>query len=242
MRAETRHQLKQDRFRGATIDAAEATVHWSVEHKNTIIVAVIAVAAVAAIAGGAWFYLNQQDQKASFDLTLAVRTMQTPVRPANMPPQPETESFGSVKERATETQKQLQAIVQKYPHTRSSEFAQFLLARNSADLGDNAASEREYKEVASSHNSDLASLAKLALAGIYRNSNRNKDAIALYKELIDKPTSTVGKTTTQMELADTYKADGQTAEAKKVLEQVQKENPTTQFAQMAQAKLQELNK
>ncbi len=240
MRAETRHQLKQDRFRGATIDAAEATVHWSVEHKNNIFIVAGIVVAVALIAGGAWYYINQQDQKASFDLTVAVRTMQTPVRPANMPPQPDNPSFASIKERATEAQKQLQAIVQKYPHTRTAEFAQYLLASNAVDLGDAAAAERQFKQVAASHNSDLAALAKMALAGIYRNSNRNKDAIALYKELIDKPTATVGKTTAQMELADTYKADGQTAESKKILEQVQKENPTSQFAQIAKSKLQEL--
>ncbi len=242
MRAETRHQLKQDRFRGATIDAAEATVHWSVEHRKNISIVAGIVVAVALIAGGAWFYISQQDQKASFDLAIAVRTMQTPVRPANMPPQPDTPSFGSIKERATEAQKQLQAIVQKYPHTRSSEFAQYLLARSAVDLGDNAAAESQFKTVASFHNSDLASLAKFALAGIYRNSSRNQDAIALYKELINRPTDTISKTTAQMELADTYKGAGQTSEAKKVLEQVQKENPSTQSAQMAQAKLQDLNK
>ena len=73
MRAETRHQLKQDRFRGATIEAAEATVHWSVEHKNTLIWMTGVVVAIALIVGGSWFYINQQDQKASFDLAQAVR-------------------------------------------------------------------------------------------------------------------------------------------------------------------------
>ena len=48
MRAETRHQLKTDRFSQATIDAAERTAHWSVEHKNKVIVAVAVVVVLAA--------------------------------------------------------------------------------------------------------------------------------------------------------------------------------------------------
>ena len=93
MRAETRHQLKQDRFSRATIDVAEKTVHWSVEHQNKLIVAGIAVAVIAGLALGSWYYLNQQDQKASLEFSQAVRTLGTPVRPPNMPPQPDQPSF-----------------------------------------------------------------------------------------------------------------------------------------------------
>ena len=53
MRAETRHQLKQDRFSRATIDVAEKTVHWTVEHQSKLIVgAVILLALVTALLGG----------------------------------------------------------------------------------------------------------------------------------------------------------------------------------------------
>ena len=43
-----------------------------------------------------------------------------------------------------------------------------------------------------------------------------------------------------MELAATYQADNQPLEAKRVYGQIQKENPATEAAQMASAKLQEL--
>ena len=41
-----------------------------------------------------------------------------------------------------------------------------------------------------------------------------------------------------MELAETYRAAGLTAEAKKQYEQIQKESPQSDAAQMASAKLQ----
>ncbi len=240
MRAETRHQLKQDRFSRATIDAAEATAHWSAEHQSKLIAGVIALVVVVAAIIGGWYYFDRQDQKAAVDLGRALRTLDTQVRPAGMPAQPDFPSFASDKERATEAHKQFQAVVGQYPHTHSGEIAHYFLGRTSADLGDNAAAEREFKQVASSGNKDVASLAQLALASVYRTTGRNKDAIEIYKKLADKPTDAVGKATAQLELAATYQADQQPLEAKRIYEQVQKENPSSQASQLASAKLQEL--
>jgi len=240
VRAETRHQLKTDRFSRATIDAAERTAHWSVEHKNKLVIAVVIVLVIAGAAAGSWYYVSQQDQKASLDLGQAVRTMDTPVRPPNMPAQPEEPSFTSTTERATAARKQFQAIVDNYPHTHSAEFARYFLGVTSADIGDNSSAERDLQQVVSSASSDVAALAKMALASVYRNTGRSKQAEELYKQLAAKPTSTVGKTTAQIELAETYKTDNQPLEAKRIYETIQKENPGSEVAQLASSKLQEL--
>lgn len=240
MRAETRHQLKQDRFSRATLEAAGATVHWTVEHKSKLVTGGIVALVLVVAALGAWYYLLQQDQKAGVEMGQAVRTLDTPLRPAGMPAQPDYPTFASAQERATEARKQFQAIVNKYPHTRSSDVARYFVGLTAATLGDQTVAERELKTVATQRNADLSALAKVALASVYRNSNRNKDAISLYKELIDKPTLTVGKTTAQLELAATYQADQQPLEAKRIYEQIQKENPGTEAAQIASGKLQDL--
>lgn len=240
MRAETRHQLKQDRFRGATFEAAEKTVHWSVEHKSKVLIGAVALLVIAAAVLGGWYYLNQQDQKASADLSKAVRTLDTPIRPAGMPAQPDAPSFGTSQERATEAHKQLQAIVEKYPHTRSADIARYMAGLTAADLGDFAAAKRDLETTASLRNEDLSSLGKFALASVYRKQNQNKDAIAIYRKLIEKPSITVSKATAQLELGDALLADQQPLEAKLVYEQVQKENPATPASQIAQQKLQDL--
>ena len=240
MRAETRHQLKQDRFSRATIDAAEATVDWSVEHKSKLIIALAVIGLVAAGGGGMLYYLNQQDQKASLELNQAVRTVDANLRPPGVPAEPDIPSFASAKERATEAHKQFKAIVDKYPHTRSSDIARYFLGLTSMQLGDNPAAERELRSVAGSYNDDLSALARFALASVYRNSNRHKEAIDLYHKLIEKPTHTVGKVAAQLELAATYQADQQPVDAKRIYEQVQKENPSSEAAQIASGKLQEL--
>jgi len=240
VRAETRHQLKQDKFSRVTIDAAERTVHWSAEHQTKLLVIAVIVLVVAAIATGGWYYLGRQDQKASVDFSRAIRTLDTPVRPPNMPPQPDNPSFASSKERAAAAHKQFQEIADKYPHTHAADFAHYFLGLTSADLGDNAAAESQLQQVASYHNADLSALAKFALASVYRNTSRDKQAIDVYKQLIAKPTATVSKVAAQMELAATYQSSNQPLEAKRIYEQIKKDNPSSEAGQMASAKLQAL--
>ena len=234
MRAETRHQLKQDRFSKVTIEAAENAAHWTEEHKTKLIVIVVAVVVIAAIAFGGWYYVNTQDEKASAELSTAVRTFETPVRPAGVPAQPGYDSFASTQERATAARKQFQSIADKYPHTHTADMARYFVGLASAQLGDHGAAERSLLEAASSSNADLAALGKFALASVYRAENKDTQAVDLYKQLIDKPTIVVSKATAQLELAGFYEAQKKPDEAKRIYDQVAKENPATEAASLAQ--------
>jgi tetratricopeptide (TPR) repeat protein len=240
VRAETRHQLKQDAFSRVTIGAAEKTADWTVEHRTTLIIA--SIVAVVLIGGviGAWYYLNAQDEKASQELSIAIRTMDTQLRPPGTPEQPDFPTFTSSKERAQAAQKQFQAIVDKYPHTRSADVARYFMGVTAQTLSDNAAAGQNFKQVASVGNRDLASVAKNALAALYAQTNRPKDAIALYQELIKRPTTSVSKVAAQLQLAEVYQSSNQPLDAKKIYEQIKKENPGNEAAEIANQKLAQL--
>lgn len=240
MRAETRRQLKQDAFSRVTIDAAERTAHWSVEHRTNLIIGAIVVAVLLAAGIGGWYYLTAQDEKASLELSQAVRTRDIPLRPAGTPEQPDIPSFTSAKDRTEAAKKLFQAIVDKYPHTRSSDMAHYFLGACALELGDNAGAEKNFKDVASVGNKDVSSVAKMALASLYAQTNRSKEAIPLYQELINKPTASVGKVAAQLQLADLYQNSNQPLDAKKIYEQVKKENPGNEAGQLATQKLAEL--
>jgi tetratricopeptide (TPR) repeat protein len=240
VRAETRHQLKQDAFSRVTIDAAERTAHWSVEHRSTLTIAAVVVAVVLTAVIGGWYYLGAQDEKASLDLSKAVRTMDTQLRPAGSPEQPDFPTFTSAKERAQAAQKQFQAIVDQYPHTRTADMAHYFLGVTAANLSDNAAAERNFKDVISAGNREVAAVAKSALASLYGQSNRVKEAVTLYQELIAKPTASVSKVTAQLSLAELYHSSNQPLEAKRIYEQIKKENPGGEAGQLATQKLAEL--
>jgi len=240
VRAETRHQLKQDAFSRVTIEAAEKTAHWTVEHRATLVIVGILVALVLAAVVGGWYYLSVQDEKASLELNQAVRTMDTPLRPPGTPEQPDFPTFTSVKDRTEAARKQLQAIVDKYPHSRTADMAHYLLGVTAANLSDNAAAERNFKAVASTGNRDLAAIAKFALASFYGQNKRTKEAVALYQELINKPTASVSKVTAQLQLAELYQDSNQLLDAKRIYEQVKKENPGNEAGQLATQKLAQL--
>jgi predicted negative regulator of RcsB-dependent stress response len=240
VRAETRHQLKEDRFNQVTLELWARARVWANSNRSTLMIGLVVLVIIVCGAFGGWYYLDQQDQAASMTLNQAVRTMNTQIRPAGMPAQPDYPSFGSIQERATASNKQLQEVISKYPHTRSAEFAHYLVGTTAMTLGNNSQAESELKSVAGSSNDELAALGKFALASLYRSENRGKDAIALYQELINKPTTSVGKATAQLELAATYQETNQPLDAKKTYQQVEKDNPSKPAGQMAMAKLQEL--
>ena len=240
MRAEARHQLKQDKFSQATLQVAGQTVDWTVEHKSKLIVAgIIAAVVLAAILGG-WYYLNGQDQKASLSLSKALRTMQAPVRTAGEPELPGVESYAAAKDRATQAHKQFQAIADNYPHTHAGDLSRYFLGLTAADMGDYPTAEKELNTVASYHNADLASLAKQALGSVYLREGKTKQAVEIYKALSEKPTTLVSKPAAQLQLADALLADRQPLEAKGIYERVQKENPATPASQIAGQALQNL--
>lgn len=234
MRAYQRKQLKQDSFTAT----AKETVSWAVEHRQKLIYGAIIVAVVLCIYLGYWYATTYRDDEASADLGAAIATYNAPIRGEGEPVVPGVENYGSAKERAGKAQQEFQAVVSRYGHTRSGKMARYFLGVTDAQLGDNAAAESNLKAAADSAPKDTASLAKFALAALYRQTNRTDQAIALYKDLIDHPTDVVSKSTAQLELASLYEQK-QPAEAKKIYQELQK-NPNSPAAQIATSKLAEL--
>jgi predicted negative regulator of RcsB-dependent stress response len=228
----TKRQLKEDRFKSS---AAEA-VHWTEEHRRTLIIGVIALAAVVAAAVGGWAYIQHQDDKASLEVSQALRTLSAPIVAPGQPVPPGTETFTSIKDRAVAARKKFIAIADHYSHTAAGKYSRYMAATAAIDAGDNAAAESELKSLAAVRDRNSASLAQFALASLYRNTGRNSDAIQIYKDLAEKPTETVPKGTAQLELAGMYEIT-QPAEAVRLYESIQKADPKSVAAQIASDRL-----
>ncbi len=232
MRAEVRHQLKQDRFAVATAE----TVSWAVEHRKLLTtLGIIAAVIVAGVLAG-YYYLQQQNQAASLAMAKAFRTYDAAIVPAGTPPQPGMVLFNSAAERAKAAQPLFQTVVQNYPHTHNAEIARYFVALTDLDVGNSAAAEKQLQDISQAHNADLASLAKFALANQYRNTGRDAQAIDLYKQLVAHPTSSVSKAQAQLGLAEAY-AGKQPDEARRLYQQIQKDDPTSPAAEIASTRL-----
>lgn len=229
----TRHQLKEDRF----AEAVQDQMSWAVEHRKLLTSIAIVAAAVVVLLVAGFFYLQQRDEKASVAVGAALRTYETPLRPAGTPQEPNTLSFTSAKERAQAAQKEFRQVAQDYPHTRSADFAQYWVGVTALDLGDYKTAEQQLQPLAGSRARELAALAKFALASVYRAQGKEGSAIQLYKELIEHPAVTVPKSTAQLELASVYEGT-QPAEAARLYQQIRTEDPNGAAAQIAGGKLQ----
>ena len=118
--------------------------------------------------------------------------------------------------------------------------ARYFVGLTSSQMEDYPAAERNLQQSANASNKDLAALSKFALASVYRAESKDAQAIDLYKQLIDKPTMTVSKATAQLELAQFYQNRQKPDEAKRIYEQIQKENPSTEAASLAQQRVSQL--
>lgn len=238
MRSYTRHQLKQDSFTTSTAE----TITWAVEHRSKLVAVGIVLAVILALLGGGWAYVNYRDQQAGAELSQAIQKYNEPVRPAGTPATPDVPSYASNQERDKTTNAEFDRIASKYSFTQSAQVARYFAGVTARDLGDNATAEKDLQQVAASRYHEIASLAKLALASVYHDTNRNPQALDIYKQMIDHPTVSVGKSTAQLALASLYESIGQPNDARHIYEQMQKESPGTAVAQLAMQRLQALGK
>jgi predicted negative regulator of RcsB-dependent stress response len=238
VRSYTRHQLKQDAFTTSTAE----TISWAVENRSTLIAAGTVVAVILAILVGGWAFIQYRDQQARQQLATAIQQFNEPIRPAGTPATPDEPSFASNEERGKTTNAEFVRIADKYSHTQSAAMARYFAGITYRDMGDTAAAEKSLEDVSSSRYSEIASLAKLALASVYHDAGKNPQAVDVYKQLIDHPTVSVGKSTAQFALASLYQSMSQPDQARHLYEQMAKESPGTLVAQMASQRLQELGK
>lgn len=215
----TRRQLKQDRF----VDATKEAVHWSVEHRNTIIVAVTVIAVALAALIGYYAWQSRQEEQASVALGKAVRTYTSSVRPAGEAAQPDdtTRSFATYAERATAAMKEFQQIADQYPRTRNGHYARYMAGISALDKGDAGAAEAELKRAADT-GKDAAALANFALANLYASQNKTNDAKQRYRRVVDADARSVPKQQAQLALAALLET-AEPTEAVKLYEDIIKE-------------------
>jgi tetratricopeptide (TPR) repeat protein len=227
----TRRQLKEDKF----AETAQGAAQWATGHRQTVVWA-IGIALIVILATiGFMTWRGRQTEQANVELSAALRTFNAPLRPAGTPAG-ETQTFTSIADRGKAAEKQFQAIAEKYSGVPAGKMARYLRGIALLQAGDNAGAEKDLKTASDYSDKNVAALAKMALATVDRGANHNPEAVSIYKDLIDHPTTTVPKQQAQLELAELYeKTDPQ--QAITIYQQLQKDNPQSPVAQIATQKL-----
>jgi tetratricopeptide (TPR) repeat protein len=209
----TKRELKQpDQFITLTEHGAE----WAKNNRQTAIGAgVAAVVVILAIVGG-YVLFQHHSTAAATAFGDAMQTYQTPVAMPGQPLPPGTKSYASISERAAAANAQFQSVAQHYGLTESGKLALYFSGLTYMEEGQNGPAEDTFKKVAGSWNHDLAALAKMSLAQIYEQTNRDAQAVDLYNELSNGKASTVPPGLAQIQLAELYSAEGKADKAKEI--------------------------
>ncbi len=232
MDTQTRHALKQDRL----VEATRTSVDWFADHRSKVIQASVAAVVLIAVAIAALVIYNKRASAASLAFGEAMDTYNTPLAQAGQPAPPGEKTFPSAAARAKSANQQFVQLANQYGFFEAGKTAEYFAGLTSIDMNQPGPAETSLKKVADGHDAALASLAKLALANLYQQLNRNSEAVVLYNQLIAKPTNTVPADAARLQLASLYEKTNP-AEANKIYAQLK--SSKTAAGQIAAQKLQQ---
>ncbi|MGB6974954.1 MAG: coatomer subunit epsilon [Terracidiphilus sp.] len=208
MDTQTRHALKGDKFAQAT----KTSVTWLTGHRAGVVRWAIACAVVLLLAIGALVVWNVQTSAAEAALGKALDTYTTPLAEPGAPPL--NGEYATSAERAKAANAEFLAVAEKYKWLAAGTKAHYFAGVTYEDMGQNGPAEAELKKAESAGSRNLANLARLALAALYRQTGRDAQAIDEYNALIAKPSTTVPATVAELNLADLYSTSGKRDQAR----------------------------
>jgi len=122
--------------------------------------------------------------------------------------------YATAADRSRAANQQFLAVASKYGWTPQGTRAHYFAGVTYQELGQSSQAESELKIAAGSWNRNISSLAKLALASLYEQTNRGAKAIDILTSLAAKPTETVPAVAAELDLADLYAASGKQDQAR----------------------------
>ena len=234
MDTQTRHALKQDRF----ITATTSGLDWVGENRTALIRWTIAVVvAIGILIAGIVIY-EQREASADQLLGQAIDIYQTPLAQPNQPAEPGQTTYPSAEARARAANPLFTQVANQYGWLRQGTMARYFAGMTALDMGDKSQAQADLTKAAEAHDSNLAALAKVALANLYAQTGRTSMAIDEFRNVIAHPTTTVPKAAAQLQLAQLYESTGQQEEARRIYAEIKDQDKDSQAAQIATQKLQ----
>ncbi len=216
MDQQTKAALKQDQF----VVATGTGLHWARENRRSVITTTVFLLAVIVVLVASGVIYHSRSEAASTQFGAAMQAYQTPLAAPGQQVPPGTKTYASVSERAKSANDLFTQVAGKYGMTPSGKLARYFAGLTYIEEGQNQPAEDTLKAVASGWNKDLAALARLSLAQLYRQTGRDAQAIDLYNQIADKPAATVPAGVAQLQLAELYEGQNKPEQARKIYAQL----------------------
>jgi predicted negative regulator of RcsB-dependent stress response len=193
----SRRELKKDEVRETFAHGAQAIL----SHQQFTLYLVIVVVVIGLGIFGWKTYSERQTVKASAAFDAALKVFQSPVGP---PQAPGETTYPDDNKKFTEANKQFSDLASRYPHTRPGELARYYAALSLEKLGKNDDAKKWLQGSVNSRDTEIAALARFAVADLDDQMGQGDEAVKLYEQLIAKPTVLVPKAVTMLALAAHY--------------------------------------
>jgi predicted negative regulator of RcsB-dependent stress response len=227
----TRHALKKDKF----AQAAASSASWIGEHKTSVVRWVITAGVVLVLGAGALIYWFMRSSAADAALGAALDVYTSPLALPGAPPEPGV--YATAADRAKEANREFVAVAQDYGWLPEGSKAHYFAGVTYVELGQNGLAETQLTAASHSWDRNLSNLAKLALAGLYHQTSRDNEAIALYNQIAAKPSVTVSAGVAELDLADLYASEGKQDQARALWAKVRDADKDGAAGQIAAQKL-----
>jgi tetratricopeptide (TPR) repeat protein len=227
----TRHALKKDKFAQATA----SSMSWLSGHRTGVLRWVIGIGIFVILLAGSLIYWSVRSSAGEMALGQAVDLYSTPLAIPGAPPEPGV--YSTAADRAKEANREFVAIAHDYSWLPAGTKARYFAGVTYEELGQNGNAETNLLAASRSWDRNLANLAKLALAGLYHQTNRDSEAIDLYNQITAKPSATVSAAVAQLDLADLYASEGKQEQARLIWAKVKDQDKDGAAGQIAGQKL-----
>jgi tetratricopeptide (TPR) repeat protein len=228
---QTRHALKSNSFAQATA----TSVSWLSVHKNGVVRWVVSIAVVVVVVVGSLVFYSVRSTAADTALGAALDVYNAPLAEPGAPA--EAGTYATAADRSKVANKQFSDVAANYGFLPQGTKAHYFAGITAEELGQNGTAESELKTASGAWDHNVANLAKLALAGFYRNTARDSQAIEIYNAIQAKPSETVSAVVAQLNLADLYAAEGKQDQARQLWAKVKDGDKEGAAGQIAAQKL-----
>jgi tetratricopeptide (TPR) repeat protein len=228
---QTRHALKTNSFAEATASG----VNWVSGHRSGVIRAAIGVAVALVVVVGSLVCYSMRTAAANAALGAAIDTYNASLAEPGIAAG--NGVYATAADRSRAANKQFSDVAGQYGLLPEGAKAHYFAGITAIELGQTGSAETELKSATGAWNRNVANLAKLALANLYHQTQRDALAIDLYNELFNKPSETVPAAVAQLDLADLYAAGGKQDQARALWAKVKDADKDGMAGQIAAQKL-----
>jgi len=209
-------ELQHDRFRDTTISAFDRLGNLLEGRGKAILYGIVAIVLIVILVGVWLTWSRRKADEARRALGRGIAIASAPV--SSTSPLDPASTYANEQERAQKAIEEFQKVVAKYGDPYHTE-ARYFIATNLLYV-DREKGVSELAELSKSNFSDIATLAKFALAQAQEADGKYDEAAQLYSQLASQNTVIITPETANLRLAMVYLKQGKKKEAADILFQI----------------------